>query len=326
MFNIDKLKISVKIGLIVILLAVVGAGTAGFAAWRMMSGTDAYAYLVRHVDRSTIMTVRAGRFVAQYISSAYLLAADNSEDGKARTAAEIADDKAQFDTLIAQVRQDLPEKAAFIDNVIADSHKAFSVCEVSLKQAAATRSVEELVKATERIKVECEPSAKVGVQNVIKLVNDLTAFAGQSSDELVAKTHDTVVTLLAAVAGGLVLALTAAWWIGVRNLSRPLTRLKAVMEALARHELEIEVPGLGRRDELGEMARSVEIFKINAGEVERLRLEQEAQKRQAATAQKQAMNRMADNFEARVLEVVEIVSSSSGELQATAETMSATAS
>jgi methyl-accepting chemotaxis protein len=325
MLNIDNLGISAKIGLIVVLLAIVSAGTAGFAAWRMVNGTDAYAYLVRHVDKSTIMTVRAGRFVAQYISSAYLLAADNSEDGKARTAAEIADDKAQFDALITQVRQDLPEKAALIDNVIADSHKAFSVCEPSLKQAAGTRSVEESVKATERLKTECEPSAKVGVQDVIKLVNDLTAFAGQSSDDLVAKTRETITTLLAAVAGGLVLALAAAWWIGARNLSRPLARLKAVMEALARRELETEVPGLARRDELGEMARSVEIFKTNAREVERLRLEQEAQKQRAAQAQRDAMNRMADSFETRVLEVVEIVSGSSTELQATAETMSAIA-
>jgi methyl-accepting chemotaxis protein len=324
-FKIDNLRISAKIGLIVVLLALVGAGAAGFAALRLQDSTSAYAYLVGHVDKSTIMTVRAGRFVAQYISSAYLLAAENRPEGKTRLLADIADDQKQFGKLIDQIHRDLPEKAALIETVITDAQAAFAKCQPSIDQAAATRNGEEAVKATALIKSDCESFANAAVQDVIKLVNDFTAYAGNRSDALVEQTGATILTVVSTIGIGLLLALAAAWWVGTMGLSRPIGRLKSIMEALARNELDVEIPGIRRGDELGEMARTVEVFKTNAREVGSLRAEQERQKQQAAEAQQQAFNHLADNFELRVLDVVKVVSSSSTELQATAQTMSGAA-
>jgi methyl-accepting chemotaxis protein len=55
---------------------------------------------------------------------------------------------------------------------------------------------------------------------------------------------------------------------------RELVRMSGVMQRLARGDLQAEVTGVGRHDEVGEMARAVEVFKVNALEV--LRLEAEA--------------------------------------------------
>ena len=60
----------------------------------------------------------------------------------------------------------------------------------------------------------------------------------------------------------------------LKGLSQPIGRLKTVMEVLARNDLKAEIPGVERRDELGEMARTVEVFKKNGIEVERLKVEQ----------------------------------------------------
>ncbi|PWC82881.1 hypothetical protein TSH100_22550 [Azospirillum sp. TSH100] len=129
--------------------------------------------------------------------------------------------------------------------------------------------------------------------------------------------------IIAGVAGTLLGALTA-WLIG-RGITGPVNALCGVMERLAGNELAVEVPGTARHDEIGAMARTVEVFKTNALEVERLRQEQEAQKVQAAEEQKRAMNRMADSFEQKVMGMVTAVSSSSGQLQSTAKTMSSVA-
>ncbi|MDR3517887.1 MAG: CHASE3 domain-containing protein [Azospirillaceae bacterium] len=108
-------------------------------------------------------------------------------------------------------------------------------------------------------------------------------------------------------------------------LVAPVRRMTGVMGTLASGNYTVEVPDRDRKDEVGAMAGAVQVFKDNALEVERLRAEQEQQKQQAAAAQKQALNLMADRFEATILDVVKAVSSSSLELQTTAESMSAVA-
>ena len=71
--------------------------------------------------------------------------------------------------------------------------------------------------------------------------------------------------------GGCLLLLAAA--LGLlfsRSITAPLTRLTASMKALAEGDLEVEVKGAGRADEIGEMARTVEVFRESALKVNSL--------------------------------------------------------
>src|SRR5580693_35631 len=124
---------------------------------------------------------------------------------------------------------------------------------------------------------------------------------------------------------GLFLGLAAALWIGIKGLSQPIARLKSVMELLARNDLRADVPGIERRDELGEMARTVEVFKKNGIEVERMKADQQATELRVAQQRKADMIKMADNFEGAVGEIIETVSSASTELEASARTLTSTA-
>src|SRR5437764_10215674 len=73
-----------------------------------------------------------------------------------------------------------------------------------------------------------------------------------------------------------------AWMIG-RSIARPLGQLGARMQALADGKLDGEIPGLGRGDEIGAMAATVQIFKDNAVRIRGLeRAEAETQTRAAA--------------------------------------------
>ena len=73
------------------------------------------------------------------------------------------------------------------------------------------------------------------------------------------------------------------------------------------------------------MAATVLVFKDSMTETERLRAEQEEIKLQAAAEQKAALHRMADGFESKVGHLVGMLSSSSTELEATAQSMTGTA-
>jgi methyl-accepting chemotaxis protein len=66
------------------------------------------------------------------------------------------------------------------------------------------------------------------------------------------------------VGGGLLLAAAIAGLLFSRSVTKPITRLTGTMKALAEGDLEVEVKGAARRDEVGEMARTVEVFRENA--------------------------------------------------------------
>ncbi len=105
----------------------------------------------------------------------------------------------------------------------------------------------------------------------------------------------------------------------------PLATLAQRMHALAEGDLEVAVEGRERRDEIGQMAEAMAVFKSNAIERKRLEAEQVESEKRAAEERRAAMMRMADDFEAAVGEVVSSVNSSADEMARTAESMSRTA-
>ena len=130
----------------------------------------------------------------------------------------------------------------------------------------------------------------------------------------------------ALLVAGLVLLLTLAVSIIVaRRITGPLRQMTTTMNALARGTLDAEVPGLDRRDEVGEMAKAVEVFKSNAVARQALEAEGREAEARAITRRKADMHKIADDFEGAVGEIVRTVSSASTELEASAGTLTTTA-
>jgi len=86
------------------------------------------------------------------------------------------------------------------------------------------------------------------------------------------------------------------------------------------------LPGLGRRDEIGDIAGAVEDFKVKAEQKARDEAEAKIKQDKILAEQRKAdMHRLADSFEAAVGEIVDTVSSASTELEASAKTLTSTA-
>ena len=127
-----------------------------------------------------------------------------------------------------------------------------------------------------------------------------------------------LVSLLAVLAGVL-----TAWLFG-RSLSRPITRLTGTMRTLSEGDLSAEVPDVRRRDEIGAMARAVEIFKQNGLRMRAMEAEQATQAAEAEEARRRGLLGMADQLEAEVKGVVEAAESAATELRESANGMSGT--
>ena len=119
--------------------------------------------------------------------------------------------------------------------------------------------------------------------------------------------------------------LGASFFIG-RSISKPLSAMRSAMIELAKGNFAVVLPGLGRADEIGEIAQAVETFKVNAEQKARDEAEQKIrQDRAVAELRKADMHKLADAFEHAVGEIVDTVSSAATELEASANTLTMTA-
>jgi methyl-accepting chemotaxis protein len=154
---------------------------------------------------------------------------------------------------------------------------------------------------------------------------DMYVGTGAYLEDLDAKLKPIVWLLGFAILGIAIISGSIAWMIS-RSISIPLGQLGARMKALANGELEGDIPGIGRGDEVGAMASTVQIFKDNALRIRGLeKAEAETQARSAAE-RRTAMESLANDFERSVNGIVRSVSTAAAGMQTTAQSMTATAS
>jgi methyl-accepting chemotaxis protein len=134
-------------------------------------------------------------------------------------------------------------------------------------------------------------------------------------------------TWIQETAGGLALlfGLIVAFFIA-RSIVGPLTVMTRAMGKLAGGDLAVEIPSRGKTDEIGDMAKAIQVFKDSMIDTERMRREQTEIEARRADDRKKDMVRLADQFEQAVGEIVDTVSSASTELEASAGTLTTTAS
>jgi len=144
-------------------------------------------------------------------------------------------------------------------------------------------------------------------------------------DDLDAKMRSIEWVLGLAILSIAVIAGAIAWMIG-RSISRPLRLLGERMQALANGELEGEIPGSGRGDEIGAMAATVRTFQDSAVRVRELEKAEAEAQTHAATERRAAMQDLANDFERSVNGIVRTVSTAAAGMQGTAQSMTSTAS
>jgi methyl-accepting chemotaxis protein len=153
------------------------------------------------------------------------------------------------------------------------------------------------------------------------IVHNFTKTTAETDDHIAGTITMQEIAAGAAVLMGLLIAFLIA-----RGIIGPLSGLTAGMKELAGGNFGVVLPGLDRKDEVGDMAQAVETFKVKAEEKARDEAEARIEQDQIAARQRKAdMVKLADDFEGAIGEIVETVSSASTELEASASTLTATA-
>ena len=208
---------------------------------------------------------------------------------------------------------DIPQAAeAELKQKLADYQRDFQAwMEQALRLADELKAMSEAFSAVEPV-IDAVSKSVNGMKSEADRLNEAERDGIQRMIEIA------ILMIAASVLG-------AGFFIG-RSVSKPLSAMTAAMMELAKGNFAIVLPGLGRADEIGEIAQAVETFKVNAEQKAQDEIEAKVRQDQILAQQRKAdMIRMADGFESAVGEIVETVSSASTELEASADSLTTTA-
>jgi methyl-accepting chemotaxis protein len=180
-------------------------------------------------------------------------------------------------------------------------------------------------KEIDELVAEMADSATAIVQGASAMKADLLSDQQRLESESDATVGETERLIVMLAAGGFLLGGALALLLG-KGISRPMTAMCKAMRELAGGNFDVVLPGLGRKDELGEMAGAVEEFKMQAiAKAERDARAQDAQNKASSAARRTELIRFADDFEAAVGAIVSNVSASAVQLEQAAGTLTRTA-
>ncbi|MFP5514871.1 MAG: methyl-accepting chemotaxis protein [Alphaproteobacteria bacterium] len=144
-----------------------------------------------------------------------------------------------------------------------------------------------------------------------RYVEQRTAFSTGYTTAIVGA----LASILVAIAAGMLLR---------GAIASPIVAMTAAMSRLAKGDRSVEVPGVGRGDEVGAMAEAVDVFKRNAVEADRLAAAQRAEE-QAKARRAARLEELTQAFESNVTAVVQSLSGAATQMQQSAGTLTSTA-
>ncbi|MBC2858383.1 methyl-accepting chemotaxis protein [Stappia sp. 28M-7] len=238
-------------------------------------------------------------------------------------------ERTRFADRLARVREAATGEIAASAEQVASEWDAFLVSVDKTVAAAEGVKGFEMTGATADLREQLELSnqkANALRQTLIDVSKDLENRVGDLKNEATAQYEASSRLLLIVTFAGILLGIGVGFAIAKFGIADPLRRLVAMVQRLAGGEFDIEIDGRERKDEVGEIAQAVEAFKVKLADEARQEAEEKiVADRELAEKRRTEMNRMADDFENAVGEIVNIVSSAATELQAAASTLTASA-
>jgi methyl-accepting chemotaxis protein len=322
-----RVKIITKILAVIMLLAAVAAGT-NWIGIRAMGSMNDDAQTMTSTAKRALNAARASTSLITLSSAEFQVALDPRPENRVIVHKLVDEQIKLFKERVEDFSKTRDEKTRAMIPAIREAMAAYETeMQKTLRIADETKDAQ-LSEQVERLRAAAMSSQVMAVKlrteiraAAEQLNNRVDEFAKQASEEYLVTSN----RLMIIVAVGIIVGVLAGYLIGQFGIVKPVNLLKSVMEAFAHNNLTAEVPGTDRRDELGDMARTVEVFKKNGLEVERMRADQLVTEKRNTEQRKADMYKLADDFEGAVGEIIETVSSASTELEASAGTLTKTA-
>lgn len=314
-----------KVASLLILLGLVSAGGAIYAANNMLTLDGMYSRIIDGPSKASVQLSRAGRFASDMAGAVYSnIAAFSDDDKKAAIDAQTKAVKG-FDANMDDAASAVPVYGKGIVALKADFHKALDeTCAEVVRIANQPPTMVSNAKASRLMMKQCEPAIRSVIQKMITL-NDL--IRGDAERESAAGREHTEMTIILTLSGilGATLVITLLAVFLVRTyVVKPIRGMIGVMGAMGEGNLDQDVTGTERRDEIGAIAKALAVLRGQLGEAEAARRE----RAERAADERMMMERresLARTFVAQVQDLASRFTDASNEVAVAARNLSATA-
>ncbi|KQT50166.1 hypothetical protein ASG43_21890, partial [Aureimonas sp. Leaf454] len=291
---LSQFRIATKVAMIAVAISLIGIAASLYAAQVIRSSDAQYSAMMENLDKSTLALARLNRMTNQIGYGIYRAIATDEAEAAAAAAGTVTDAIEKSKGYIDEVTARLTDRKAEVDLIRTDF---LAIAETSAKAAGlASRNQND---AAMSLMKTLDPRIVVLSKEITSLNNETIERVGAQSAALTAASHTAIYLLVGGTVLGALLGLGAALWVSAKGITGPLNVLRDRMIALAGGRLDIEITGQDRADEVGEMAKAVQIFKDAARQNKRL--EEEAAAAQRAQAQQRESQSAIDSAKAEDL-------------------------
>ncbi len=268
---LQNASIRTKILSLILPLCIVGLGATAFMSSRFKEADTAYSSFIANDNAGLVELSRANRNLAAVAYGAYQVMAYDASGPDIKVAREFyTESKRLLAMRLNNVKAAFPKEAATIDGFIAKSQEIVAVTDKAVEFGVADRNAEA---AAEMLKADT--SIRPTANDMAAFLDKLAKGVIKGSDDLTDKTNSTILTSLAVIGVVFSIGIILALFVASRGITAPIARLRARMVSLAAGETSAEIDGTSRKDEVGQMAKAVQVFRESA--IERIRLEQETE-------------------------------------------------
>ncbi|MCF1449840.1 methyl-accepting chemotaxis protein [Agrobacterium vitis] len=263
-------RIRTKILSLIIPACLVGIGGVLVVAESYKAADTTYSEFIDADAKAEInMAIASQRLVAVGYDAYQAFAYDPQTPELKRAADDYQASTKRFFELLNESRTLLPDQKGNFDIFETDARAIFAVTDKALAEGSANNDAE-----AKKLLAQADAQVAAALPKLRTWINDNSKNISVRSDAMSDQTNNTI--LYSLIALGLIFAggIVAALLVTARGITGPIAALRTRMLLLANGENEAPVTGTDRRDEVGEMAKAVAVFRENA--IERIRLERQA--------------------------------------------------
>jgi methyl-accepting chemotaxis protein len=279
---LQHFRIRTKILCLIVPTCLIGIAGVGYvSANYKMADSDYYEFISKNARAEINVAIASQRLVAIAYDAQQLYLHDPAEESYRKAKEDFAASKERLFSLFSDAEAAYPEAAGQI-RAFEDGSRTIA------------NILDQAVAASDGGNRDAAKAALFDVEHrMVTVLEDMRGWINTSSDAIDRKaaalqqhTNQTILHSLMALATLFALGIALSLFINRREISEPLASLQARMRSLADGETAAPVYGLGRGDEIGNMASAVSVFRDNA--IERLRLETEAEANRGLSEQEKA--------------------------------------
>jgi methyl-accepting chemotaxis protein len=322
-----RFRILPKILAIILLLAGALALTA-YVSISALREQNENAEVMMSAGKRSLAAVRASQNIISMNSAEFRSALDPRDENRLEARKVIEEQLKLFNERFEVVAKTSDAEARALVPGVREAFAAYQQNQKATLAAIDAASSAKLTDSAEKLRGDVMKSyvAAETLRTKLRAVVDRLSKRVDEHEEVIAEEYASQSKLLiiisfACVACGMLLGFV----IGQYGVAKPLRAMVDLLQSLAGGKFEIDIHSTERKDEIGDVAKSALVFKQNG--LAKIQLEAEQKEAEARIAQqrKADMHKLADDFESAVGEIINVVSSASNELEASANTLTATA-